>query len=163
MTVMQPQWPARCEADNWAMQRYLEIRLQTIEHEKWTALYHDGAVPYTEPERLDYAIECAEAGDVRELQAELARRIGDTRIIRFVNLPKLRKGERWSKPTESRIGEAAAAVPVIRKLLRECNKSKQWKKSDGWSAEQFAAEIYEVGVDQIARHLKHGRRRYTPQ
>jgi hypothetical protein len=90
MTVMQPQWPARCEADNWAMQRYLEIRLQTIEHEKWTALYHDGAVPYTEPERLDYAIECAEAGDVRELQAESARRIGDTRIIRFVNLPKLR-------------------------------------------------------------------------
>jgi hypothetical protein len=76
---------------------------------------------------------------------------------------RLRKGERWSKPTESRIGEAAAAVPVIRKLLRECNKSKQWKKSDGWSAEQFAAEIYEVGVDQIARHLKHGRRRYTPQ
>jgi hypothetical protein len=140
------------------MQRYLEIKLQKIESAEWTALYHDGAVPHTEPERLDYAIECAEAGDVRALRDELARRIGDTRIIRFVNLPKLRKGERWTKPMDSWIGKAAAAVPVIRTLLREY-KSKQWKKSDGWSAEQFAVEIYDVHVDQIARHLKHGRRR----
>ena len=98
---MHPPWPARCEADNWGMQRYLEIRLQEIEHAEWTALWHDAAVPYTEPERLDYAIECAEAGDVRELRAELVRRIGDTRIIRFVNLPKLRKGERWSRKSDS--------------------------------------------------------------
>jgi len=158
MTVMQPPWPARCEADNWAMQRYLEIRLQNIEHAELRALYHDGAVRYTEPERLDYAIECAEAGDVRELRAELVRRIGDTRIIRFVNLPKLRKGECWSRKSDSQIARAAAAVPVINKFLNEYTGKKQRRKSDGWTAKQFAAEIFDVHVDQIERYLKRGRR-----
>ena len=158
MSVMQPPWPARCEADNRAMQRYLEIRLQTIEHEKWTALYHDADVPFTEAERLDSAIECAEAGDVRELRAELVRRIGDTRIIRFVDLPKLRKGECWSRKSDSQIARAAAAVPVINKFLNEYTGKKQRRKSNGWTAKQFAAEIYTVGLDQIERYLKRGRR-----
>ena len=157
MNIMQPRWPAQCEADNRAMLRYLELRLSQIESKKFTALYRKEVVPHTEPERLDYAIKCAEAGNVRELHDELVRRIGDRRIIRFINLPKLGKGERWSKSSESWIGKAAAAVPVIRKLLREY-KGKHWRKSDGWSAEQFVAEIYNVGADQIARHLKHGRR-----
>jgi hypothetical protein len=159
MSVMQPPWPARREADNWAMQRYLEIRLQNIEHAELRALYHD--VPNSEPERdsaIDYAIECAEAGDVRLLQNELARRIDDPRIKRFINLLKLRKGERWSRKSYSQIAEAAAAVPVIQKFLNEYTGKKQRRKSDGWTAKQFAAEIFDVHVDQIERYLKRGRR-----
>ena len=151
---MHPPWPARCEADNRSMQRYLDIKLQEIEGAEFTARWHDAHVPYTEPERLDYAIECAEAGDVRELRAELVRRIGDPRIGRFVNLPKLRKGERWSRTSDSWIAKAAAAVPVIHKLLNEYTGKKSRRKSDGWTAKQFAAEIYDVHVDQIERYLK---------
>ena len=160
MTVMQPVWPARCEADNHAMLRYLEVRLFEIESKKLVTWHKDARVPHTDAERLDYAIKYAEAGDVRELRNELLRRIEDPRIGRFINLPKLanKKGEHWSKPTDTWIGKAAAAVPTIRKLLRDY-KGKQWQKGDGWSAEQFAAEIYNVHADQIARHIKHGRRR----
>jgi hypothetical protein len=153
---MHPPWPARCEADNRSMLRYLEIKLEEIANAEWRALGRrmKSPVPHTEPERLDYAIKCAEAGDVRELRDELVRRIGDNRIIRFVNLPKLRKGECWSRKSDSQIAKAAAAVPVINKLLNEYTGKKQRRKTDGWTAKQFAAEIYTVHIDQIERYLK---------
>jgi hypothetical protein len=147
-----PPWPARSEADNHEMLRWLEWQLDEIQWKEISTLFQQP--PFNEAERLEYAIECAESGDVELLRKELVKHINDPRIARFVNLPKLKQGERWTVNSSNWIGKAAADVPRIRQLWRKHYEKKQRRKSDGWSAERFAAEIWKVGVDQIERYLK---------
>jgi hypothetical protein len=123
-----PAWPARNEADNRRMLQWLEWRLAEINGKKLSALLKPKP-PTTEPERLAYAI----------------------------NLPKLKKGACWSRGKKggSYIARAAADVSLIRKIWLEHYGKKRRRQSDGWPAERFAAEIWEVDADQIARYLKH--------
>jgi hypothetical protein len=144
-----PAWPARNEADNQAMLRWLEYELNLIHDKEIYDLWHQPH--FTEAERLNHAIESA---DIELLRREIVRRIGDERIARFINLPKLKKGEVWSRHADSWIAPAAADVKQIRKLWRQYYGKHRRRKSDGWSAEKFAAEIWTVGVDQLERYLK---------
>ena len=143
MTVMQPVWPARCEADNRAMLRYLEVRLFEIESKKLVTWHKDARVPHTDAERLDYAIKYAEAGDVRELRDELLRRIEDPRIGRFINLPKLRRAN--TGRSRRILGSAKQLLPC--RLSASCyatTREEATAKGRRLVSEQFAAEIYNV-------------------
>jgi hypothetical protein len=135
------------------MLRWLKWRLHALDvNEIYDALHQP---LYTPAERLKAAIAYAEQGDVDLLRQELIKITGDPKVGRFVNLPKLRKGERWrTSDGPSWIAKAAADVPRIRKLWAEHYNKKRRRRSDGWSAERFAGEIWTVDVEQIERHLK---------
>lgn len=153
MTSSLPAWPARNEADNQAMLQWLEWKLNGLDSKKLYDAFHQS--PLTDAtERLHRAIEYAEGGDIELLRQELVKITGNPKVGRFVNLPKLKRGERWTVNSSNWIGKAAADVPRIRKLWHQYYNKRQRRKSDGWSAARFAAEIWTVGDDQIERYLK---------
>ena len=94
---------------------------------------------------LPSAIELAEYGDVGLLRATLATL--HPGIARFVNLPKLKRGEHWPVHELSldavedmdRVATAAGDVARIRMIWREHYGKRRRRPTDGWAAEKFAA------------------------
>ena len=147
-----PAWPARNEADNQKMLRWLDSQLFVLQTKKIRDAFH--RPPFTESERRAYAIKRAKAGDVEPLRRLFIRLADDPEVGRFVNLPKLKKGERWTVNSSNWIAQAAEGVRLIRKLWFEHYGKKRRRKTDGWTAEQFAAEIWLIDASQIERYLK---------
>jgi hypothetical protein len=150
-----PPWPARNEADNLRMLRWLEDELRQLDHKEMYAAYHLPKIVDAR-ERMDFAVDYAERGDIGLLREELAKLAGDPRVARFVNLPTLARGERWRTDGRARslIACAAEDVDRIRALWRQHYKKKKRRSTDGWSADVFAAKIWEIGEDSITRRRK---------
>lgn len=154
-----PPWPARDEADNWLMLHWLENKIRELANEEEYAAYCQPPIVDAR-ERMDFAVDLAERGDIGPLREELAKLAGDLRAAQFVNLPVLARGQRWR--TDGRgsdsIAWAAEDVDRIRALWRQHYKKKKRRSTDGWSAEAFAAKMWQISEDSIIRHRKKRKR-----
>jgi hypothetical protein len=149
-----PPWPARCEADNLRMLEWLEHKLNEITRAENAADDWEG-----KNIAIVRALERAEWGDLSLLQGELVALTGCPEIVRFINLPKLRRGQRWVVYKGSPVTEAADDVLRIRALWRTNYGKKKRRSTDGWSAEQFAAMLWEVAEHQVIHRVKKKRSR----
>jgi len=153
-----PPWPARCEADNLRMLKWLKHKLDEITRTENAAV--NAAVDWEVKNiAIVRALERAEWGNIGLLRDELVDLTGCPEIVRFINLPKLRRGQRWVACKKSPTAEAADDVLRIRGLWRTHYGKRKRRSTDGWSAEQFAAMFWKVGVQQVIHRVKKKRSR----
>jgi hypothetical protein len=127
--------PPRNKADNLAMLRWLNARLDEMQR-AWVRDVFHGRLPYHTI--WDSAIDLAEQGNIEDLRQELVKVTGDPRIARFVNLPKQpKKGVRWKQDRGSVFDEAVRDVARINFLW---GKQRRRSTDGGWSAVKFAVK-----------------------
>jgi len=137
-----PPW----SGDHVAMLKWLWPKLRakprTLDPEPWDAIAAWRKLPPYERAML-----AANRGNVESLRRYLIELTGDAGIGRFVNLPKLKRGEHWKakgnekqKPLQP--PEIAEWATLIRDIWREHYGSKQRRKTDDWTAEEFAFALY---------------------
>src|SRR5262249_43708303 len=111
------------------------------------------------------AIEQAEQGKIEPLRKKLTELAGDSRVARFINLPKLQRGVQWSRRRDKiddsgelsereRVNLAVGDVFRIRRLWRHYFKKGQRRASDGWTAVEFAAKRWGVSEEKVTSALK---------
>jgi hypothetical protein len=132
--------------DHKAMLEWLEpklsAKLTALHIEPWEAI-----AAWRKMTPYERAMLAASRGNVEPLRRYLIKLTGDAGIARFVNLPKLKRGEHWKakgnekqKPLQP--PEIAEWANLIRDLWREHYGPRQRRKTDDWTAEEFAFALY---------------------
>ena len=76
-------------------------------------------------------------------------------LARFIQRPKLKRGQRYSKdPENDRVGKAVYDVKLIRALWLQCYRKTRRSKDDLVTAEQIAADRNGVDVNTVVNRLK---------
>ncbi len=173
-----PPWPARCEADNLLMLEWLNPKLDKlgeqaidgdVEDDEDDAEHEFALVPAEGADEISGGIEFAEHGEIEPLRRTLVELTKDSRIARFINLPKRPTRARWLvHPLDrevfdsdgfdfcerERVRWGADDVVRIRRLWRKYYGKKRRRAVDGWSALHFAALRWKVSESQITNRLK---------
>ena len=115
MSAELPPWPARCEADNLAMFKWLNPKLDKLgiakiwgekksfeDEEDQTEIVFQLVKRRATKIRVSLpgAIEGAERGDIELLREVLVELAKEPRVGRFINLPKQKRGVRWPRERE---------------------------------------------------------------
>jgi hypothetical protein len=140
------------------MFRWLDARLNEIwvEERRADICPVPRAVPraVSKQELMTLAIKEAERGYVETLRKELTKLAGDPSVGRFINLPKQKKGVRWTIDRSSQVDFAVADVGHIYALWRAHFGKRRRRAVDGWPAERFAAERWEVSENHVLNRMK---------
>jgi hypothetical protein len=143
-----PPW----SGDHVAMLRWLEPELNA--KLSATLATHAVASEAKTMTPLELAMLAASRGNVEPLRRHLVELTGDVEVARFINLPKLQRGERW-RPARIRKRKQTVQPPqiaewaiLIREIWREHFGALK-RRSPDWSAEDFAFAIYikDAGVE----------------
>jgi hypothetical protein len=138
-----PQW----SGDHVAMLKWLDKKLNTKLGERGLEPWQELAA-WEKLTPLEQAMLAASRGNVEPLRRYLIELTGDAGIGRFINLPKLKRGEHWKakgnekqKPLQP--PEIAEWAALIREIWNEHYGSKQRRKTvNDWTAEEFAVALY---------------------
>jgi hypothetical protein len=145
-----PRWTARDERDRERMVAWVN----------WELDYTPVEFPKPSPEADEFyrawrkaygpEIEHAEHGNIEPLR----QRLPD--LAKFLHLPKRGRGKRFPKMRDEndRVQRAAYDVRTIRDLWEKHYGKKRRCKNDGPSAEEIAADRYEVDVEDVIKRLK---------
>jgi hypothetical protein len=97
---------------------------------------------------IEQAIEQADNGDIKPL------RLAFPHLARFLHLSKRKRGQRYPKAKEDPVREATHHVRIIRHFWKKHYKKMNRPKNDRVTAEQIAADRWEVDVEAVIGRLK---------
>lgn len=155
-----PPWRARNEREREQMRAWVKRELNRLPDplELWLASdeYKAGLDARSKQydawlNNLGPQIESAEAGNIEPLRAALPH------LAKFIHLPKRRQGERsFPKFKDAlRVSAACDDVDRIRALWKQHYGRKNRHAEDGPSAEEIAADRWEVDVEAVIRSRAH--------
>jgi hypothetical protein len=155
-----PPWSARSELEREQMRTWVNRELNRLpdELERWRASDEYKTGLDERSKRYDAwladhgpEIESAEAGNIEPLRAALPH------LAKFLHPPKRRQGERsFPKFKDTlRVSAACDDVDRIRALWKQHYGRKNRHAEDGPSAEEIAAERWEVDVEAVIRGRAH--------
>jgi len=96
---------------------------------------------------LERALVAANKGEVGPLRRILVELTGNKEVERFINLPKLPKGQNWNRAEKKR--EQPPEIAEWAAIIREIWKEHRVKHRGGWSAEECAFSLYmkDAGIE----------------
>lgn len=140
-----PDWTCGNVRDQQAMIRWVNAQLDEAEFQELYNILSGNVRPFTPEEKLAYQIERAESGDLGPLRRKFPQ------IARFINFPmRKRRTRRRYDP----VGGAAADVKRIRALWQQHYRKFKRARTDPVTAEQLAADRWEVHIDTLLNRMK---------
>jgi hypothetical protein len=151
----QPPWIARSRRDRQLMVNWLEVKLDKIFFDEFEKYQHEGLKNYDKvlawAKKLGPEIAEAEHGNVEPLRRRFPV------IAKYINLPRRHRGQRYPRREDvNKVGPlnaAAADISRIRAIWQE-HYGKKNRPADQASAEEIAAELWDVKIEDLVKHLK---------
>jgi hypothetical protein len=143
--VKLPNWDCGNARDQQAMIRWVNTELDEAEFQDLSTIFPGNLRQLKPDERLAYQIKRADRGDLGPLRRAFPQ------IARFINYPKRKRATRRRYDP---VGGAVADVRRIRSFWRQHYGRFMRAKTDPITAEQIAADRWDVDIDTLLNRLK---------